>query len=449
MTEARKESPSPVSDKGKLLLTRANKPPLSAVFLVRAIAFVNLSKCEAGRAGLAPLLTSINERRSRQPMRIHDNFAVAALTMCLLSCCGTAALSEEAAAGKETGTEKSEKDRAKGAKSSPDKADKGKNEKKADKGKGSAAGQDTAPKEDDKSWEEYLAQSQKYYADGKLNESYNELELALAAAERLKSDGNKADAFLRLGEKFLYHKKYENAKALMEEGLKMKRKIPGFKTVGSANALDNLAQAYSRTGELDSASKFELEALGLYESMHKTDTHDYAIALSNHANTLRQQKKYKDAEQFFAKAVAVQQTADAKNGDSEELAKILLNAGGLYCEMNKLDSAKRLLDRASKIIRSKFKPEHPLYMLSIKSERVYYKKLVDSLLKADANAYRPDVAQAISHLAGLYEQEDDLAQASSAYKQAIGIQEKLLPEGSTELKDLKDNYAACMKKLSN
>lgn len=310
--------------------------------------------------------------------------------------------------------------------------------------------EDKSPKEDEKSWEEYLKQSQKFYAEGKLNESLNELEMALAAAERLKTDGNKAEAFLSIGEKFLYHKKYENAKTLMEEGLKLKRKIPGFKTQASANALDNLAQAYSRTGELESASKFELEALGIYES-HKSETHDYAIALSNHANTLRQLKQYKESEQFFAKAVAVQQKADAaaKKGDSEELAKILLNAGGLYCEMNKLDSAKRLLDRASKIIRSKFNPEHPLYLLSIKSERVYCKKLVDSLLKKDPNAYRPEVAHAIVQLAGLYEKEDDLAQASAAYKQAIGIQEKLLPADSTELKELRDAYAACLKKLSN
>lgn len=311
-----------------------------------------------------------------------------------------------------------------------------------------AATESAEQKEEEKEWHEYLAESQKLYAEGKTEESFDAIELGLGAAERLKADGNKAEAFLRLGEQYLYLKKYEKSKTLMEEGLKLKRKIPGFKSSSSANGLDNLAQAYARTGDLQSADKMENEALEIYVSLHKENTHDYAIALSNHANTLRQLKNYKDAEQFFAKAVATQQKVDGTNGDSEELAKILLNAGGLYCEMNKLDSAKRLLDRASKIIKSKFKPQHPLYLLSIKSERVYNKKLVDSLLKKDKNPYRLEVAEAIISLASLYEQEDDISQAAEAYKQAITIEQQLAPD-SEELNRLKASYASCMKKLSN
>lgn len=315
-------------------------------------------------------------------------------------------------------------------------------------GDASKSSSDAEQKENEKEWHEYLAESQKLYADGKIEESFDRLELGLGAAERLKADGNKTEAFLKLGEQYLYLKKYEKAKTLMEEGLKLKRKIPGFKSSSSANSLDNLAQAYARTGDLQSAETMEKEALDIYQSLHKENTHDYAIALSNHANTLRQLKNYKDAEQFFAKAVATQQKLDGANGDSEELAKILLNAGGLYCEMNKLDSAKRLLDRASKIIRVKFKPQHPLYLLSVKSERVYNKKLVDSLLKTDKNPYRPEVAQAIISLASLYEQEDDISQAAEAYKQAIAIEQQLEP-GSAELNRIRDAYANCMKKLAN
>ncbi len=300
---------------------------------------------------------------------------------------------------------------------------------------------------DDVDWDLRLETSKKLYAAGKLNESANELDLALATAERLKIEPSRADAYLRLGEQYLYLHQFEKAKALMEEGLRLKKKIPGFKSVQTANAQDNLAQAYSRIGDLDNAAKMELEALETYQSLHKTDTHDYAIALSNHANTLRALKQYKDSEQFFAKAVAVQQKAEKEDG--VELAKILLNAGGLYCEMNKLDSAKRLLDRASKIVHTKLSPEHPLYKLSIKSERVYCKKKVDSLLKKDPNPIRPDVAQAVQNLAALYDAEDDANQASAAYKQAIGIQEKLLPADSPELQKLKDAYTACLKKLTN
>lgn len=315
-------------------------------------------------------------------------------------------------------------------------------------GDGSKSQNDAEQKEDEKEWHEYLAESQKLYADGKIEESFDRIELGLGAAERLKADGNKAEAFLKLGEQYLYLKKYEKAKTLMEEGLKLKRKIPGFKSSSSANSLDNLAQAYARSGDLQSAETMEKEALEIYQSLHKENTHDYAIALSNHANTLRQLKNYKESEQFFAKAVATQQKLDGTNGDSEELAKILLNAGGLYCEMNKLDSAKRLLDRASKIIHVKFKPQHPLYLLSVKSERVYNKKLLDSLLKTDKNPYRPEVAQTIISLASLYEQEDDISQAAEAYKQAIAIEQQLEP-GSPELNRIRDAYANCMKKLAN
>lgn len=299
----------------------------------------------------------------------------------------------------------------------------------------------------EKKWDELLASSRKLYEDGKLSEASDELDLSLAAAESLKSDGTRAEAFQKIGEHYLHLRQYQRAKALMEEGIKLKRKIPGFKTIADANALDNLAQAYSRTGDLEAASKFENEALAEYQSLHKTESHDYAIALSNHANTLRQLKQYKEAEQFFAKAVSTQQKIEKE--DSVELARILLNAGGMYCDTDKLDSAKRLLDRASKIIRSKLSKENPLYKLSIKSERVLYKKRVDSLLKKDPNPVRPEIAQAVLHLAALYHAEGDDAQSAAAYKQALSIEEKLLPPDSVELKKVRDSYAAVNKKLSN
>ncbi|MBX9689591.1 MAG: tetratricopeptide repeat protein [Candidatus Obscuribacterales bacterium] len=301
--------------------------------------------------------------------------------------------------------------------------------------------------EDEKSWKELLESASRFYEQGKLNEASEAMEAALGAAERLRADGSRSNAFFKLAEQYLYLKQYERAKTLIQEGLSLQRKIPGFKNIANANVLDNLAQAYARSGEPLEASKFEKEALSIYESLHKTETHDYAIALSNHANTLRQLKEYKDSEQFFAKAVAVEQKVDGK--DSLELAKILLNAGGLYCEMDKLDSAKRLLDRAEKIIQSKLSPSHPLYLLSIKSERVMYKKRLDALLKNDSNAIRPEVASVVLRLAALYENEGDLAQSVAAYKQALGIEEQLLAPDSPELQKIKDAYLAALKKFSN
>lgn len=311
----------------------------------------------------------------------------------------------------------------------------------ADKSK-STAEKDKEPNEDN--WKDYLSSAKNSYKEGKLAESANDLELALLGAERLR-EGARGEAYMLIGEQYLYLKQYEKAKVLLEEAIRLRRSIPGFKSVASANALDTLAQAYSRTGNLEEAKKAEAEALVTYEGLKKTDTADYAIALSNHANTLRAMKQYKEAEQFFAKAVTAQQKID--KGDSIELAKILLNAGGMYCDMNKLDSAKRLLDRAFKIVRSNLKPEHPLYKLSVKSERVLYKKKADSLLKADANPYRQDVAIAVGKLAELYEDEGDNSQALAAYKQAIEIREKLNPD-SPELAKLRQRYNDCHNKLS-
>lgn len=314
----------------------------------------------------------------------------------------------------------------------------------SDKSKDVKAGseKDKGPSEDN--WKEYLEAARTSYKEGKLDVAANDLELALLGAERLR-EGAKGEAFLHIGEQYLYLKQYEKAKILLEEAIRLRRTIPGFKSIASANALDTLAQAYSRTGNLEEAKISEAEALATYEALKKTDTTDYAIALSNHANTLRAMKQYKEAEEFFAKAVSAQQKID--KGDSIELAKILLNAGGMYCDMNKLDSAKRLLDRAHKIVRGKLKPEHPLYKLSLKSERVLYKKKADSLLKADTNPYRENVAIAVGKLAELYEDEGDPSQALAAYKQAIEIRERLNPD-SPELARLKQRYEVCHAKLS-
>lgn len=317
-----------------------------------------------------------------------------------------------------------------------------------DQNKGSSESANSKKDLDEKNWEDYLQLARKSYEAGRTDDADREKDLALAAADRLKSDAARAEAFLHIGELCLYLKRYENAKLLMEEGLKLKRKIPGFKTVENANALDNIAQAYARDGDLESACKFELESISTYESLHKTATRDYAIALSNHANTLRQLKKYKESEQFFARAVSTQQKVDDSHGDSEDLAKTLLNAVGLYCEMNKLPSAQRLLSRAKLIIQSKCSKEHPLYRLCLKSERVYYKKVVDSLLQKDPNPYRGEVSQAVSSLASIYETEGDLPQAAEAYKQALNIDEKILQSDSAQLQKSRENYQRCLSSIA-
>lgn len=293
-------------------------------------------------------------------------------------------------------------------------------------------------------WREFLEAAKRAYKDGKLVESANQLELSLLGVERLR-EGARGEAYMLIGEQYLYLKQYEKAKTLLEESIRLRRSIPGFKSVASANALDTLAQAYARTGNLEQATKTESEALATYESLKKTDTPDYAIALANHANTLRAMKQYKEAEQFFAKAVSAQQKLDKT--DSVELAKILLNAGGLYCEINKLDSAQRLLDRAFKIVRSNLKPENPLYKLSVKSERVLYKRKVDNMLSADSNVYRAEVATAVRKLGELYEEEGDPSQAVAAYKQAIDIYEKISP-GSADAVKLHEHYEQCLSKIS-
>lgn len=326
----------------------------------------------------------------------------------------------------------------------PEPADKVKEAGKSKDADKSQAESQKAKEPNDDNWREYLDAAKNSYKSGKLAESAADLELALLGAERLR-EGAKGEAFLLIGEQYLYLKQYEKAKVLLEEAIRLRRSIPGFKSIASANALDTLAQAYARTGNLEEAKKSEAEALATYEALKKVDTPDYAIALANHANTLRAMKEYKEAESFFAKAVSAQQKLD--KSDSIELAKILLNAGGMYCDMNKLDSAKRLLDRAFKIVRSNLKAEHPLYKLSVKSERVLYKKKTDSLLKADSNPYRQDVALAVGKLAELYEEEGDPSQALAAYKQAIDIREKVSP-ASPELARLKQRYSEIHNNLS-
>ena len=366
------------------------------------------------------------------------------ITWLRISCLLILALLQQPSAALAGDAKQGSENSAAAEKKSTGNSDKKSSDKKAgEDGKKSGDGK----KSDEMGWEEFLDASRKSYAAGKLNEAANELDLALASAERLKADVTKAYVFLKLCEQYIYLKQFERAKALIEEGISLKRKIPGFKSVSSANSLDNLAQAYLRTGDAEGASRFEKEALATYESLHKTDTHDYAIALANQANTLRQLKQNKEAEQCFAKAVTVQQKVD--KGDSIELAKILLNAGGLYCDMNRLDSAKRLLDRAARIIHAKVSPEHPLYKLSIKGQRIYYKKLVDELLKKDPNPIRSEVGQAVTQLASMYDAEGDTTQAAAAYKQAVSIEEKLLPADSPELKKIRDDYAACAKKITN
>lgn len=299
------------------------------------------------------------------------------------------------------------------------------------------------PEEDD--WQKLLESAKHSYNEGKREQAANTLDLALAASERLRATA-RTEAYCQIADLSIRLELFDKAQGLLEEAIKIK--LPLKDKLLQANAMDNLANVYTKKGNYEEAEKLQKDAEKIYQStMKKEGNPDYAIFLANCAQTARAQKRYAEAKKLLHESLIQHEKAEGQN--SLSAAEIYINLAGLYCDQNDLTRASQALQYAENIIKPKLPANHPLAKLCLKSQRVLQKKKIDQLLKADSNPYKPEIAQEVLILAGQYKREGNFAQSAEAYKQALGIQEQILTPGDPKILPVIEEYADCLHQLGD
>jgi tetratricopeptide (TPR) repeat protein len=149
---------------------------------------------------------------------------------------------------------------------------------------------------------------------------------------------------------------YDEARALGERVLELRRSRLGPEHYTVASVLVNLGNVLNRQGHLAEARQAYEEALAIWERTLGLQHPDLAIVLLNLGNTLTVQGDLAEAKAVLGRAIAIQSAS--LPADHPDLAMSLLNLGLVHQESGELDEAFALVQRAT-AMSERAAPQHP------------------------------------------------------------------------------------------
>jgi serine/threonine-protein kinase len=233
---------------------------------------------------------------------------------------------------------------------------------------------------------------------------------------------------------------YDNAAALLEAALKLRRQTFGAEHPAVAQSLNNLAEVVRKQGAHTAAESLYREALQMQLKLLGPEHPDVAESLDNLAIALEDNGDYKAAEPLFRDALQMRRKLFGE--EHVEVAESLNNLGVLLWRTGDYDAAEPLLRQALAAKRNLLGEEHPdvalgldnlAVVLHLKSdyeaaEPVYREAL--ALFRKLLGPEHPDVATNLSNLAVLLYEKSDYAAAEQMLREALDIQRKRFGEHS-------------------
>jgi CHAT domain-containing protein/tetratricopeptide (TPR) repeat protein len=208
--------------------------------------------------------------------------------------------------------------------------------------------------------------------------------------------------------------RYAEAVTPAERALNILEKALGPDHQDVAIGLDNLAQLYSKKGDLARAEPLYVRALAVREKALGPEHPLVATSLNNLAELYRTKGDYALAEPLYYRALAIDEKAFGP--EHPELAPALNNLAELYRAKGDYALAEPLFRRSLAINAKALGPEHP------------------------------SVVPSLDNLAGLYREKGDLARAEPLFRYSLAVREKALgpehPLTANSLNNLATVYVA-------
>jgi tetratricopeptide (TPR) repeat protein len=191
---------------------------------------------------------------------------------------------------------------------------------------------------------------------GRLVEARQELEIALAARERLFGSGDLllADTLDKLGLVYRQQGHLEQAETLYRKAIEILRQKP---TVELGAAFHNLGNDLAAQGRLDEAESALRRAIDVWEKLLGSEHPNLAAALSNLSSLERARHHYPQAERLLQRALEM----DRKllPAGSVRIGLDLNNAGTLFAARKHYGDAEGALRDSLSILRSSLPANHP------------------------------------------------------------------------------------------
>lgn len=227
---------------------------------------------------------------------------------------------------------------------------------------------------------------------------------------------NKGVLLKDLGEYTQAEKTFGEALAILKEG---------NDELGQALVHNNLAMAHADMAKLNVAEVDMQNSLEHAAKVLKDNSSNFIKLQINHANILRLQKKYAEAEKLYLSAIAVK---EKKLGAHPDLAHLKRGLAGLYMEMGKTADVEKLLQSAVDIDKRKLGDSHPSTLSAMQDLGNFYRynsnttkslellKSVSDKKKTIYGEKHPNYIQSLEDLALTQWQNNQIAEAKNNYQ---------------------------------
>jgi len=243
---------------------------------------------------------------------------------------------------------------------------------------------------------------------------------------------------------------YEAAVRILQERLRLSRRLYGTESPQTATALNELGATYSTLGRFEDAEPLLRESLAIRRRVLPAEDPELAESLLAFGAFLEARGELDEAEILVREAVQLRR--EVLGADAPEYALALRTLGLLLRDTGELDEAGSLFLEALEIQRHVLGPDHyetvtTLYELGgIYNEQGRYpeaERVYRDVLEIDRRTYgdeHPYIATDLNNIAGIRRIMGDVATAESLYRESMAINRSVFgdehPEVATSMSNL-------------
>jgi CHAT domain-containing protein/tetratricopeptide (TPR) repeat protein len=259
-----------------------------------------------------------------------------------------------------------------------------------------------------------------------------------------------ADALLNLGWFYDNMARYEQAQAMLDRCVEIRRRLLGPEAAPVAEALNALAVLEENRSNYTLAEAFYRQAIAIREKVLGPQNKDTATTLNNLATLYWITGDYAQAEKLFNQALGIREKTLGPK--SLEVAGTLNALALLDSSLGDYDEAEGYFGRALQIRQARLGPDHPFAMTTMFQLGLLYARegddaraepLLVHALEVRQKTYpgdHPDVARSLFQLGLLYDRRRLYKKAEPLLSQALEIRRKTLgtehPEYAASLEAL-------------
>jgi non-specific serine/threonine protein kinase/serine/threonine-protein kinase len=249
---------------------------------------------------------------------------------------------------------------------------------------------------------------------------------------------------------------FDQASALMQQALDVRRQNLGGDHLVISNSLNSLASLYYSTGRLDESEKLFREALEIRLRVQGEDHLEVSTCLNNLAMTVKALGRYDEAEPMYRRALEIRR--QHHGSEHLQIANSLNNLGMFLYRKGELPEAEELFREALAMNRKLLGDVHPEVSanlnnlgLVLRDSKKYpeAEEMFRQVISMERKFYgdeHPAIARGLINLAALLERAGNLDEAEQIYREGMEIRSQICSENHWETATAKNLLGGCLTK---